>query len=312
MKKLTLVVLALVMCLAMAACGSGGGDDYAGQVSGDLNELNLYVDGADVTDGNVTFDSLKDSFDVVEVDGVSYYAAALTDLCEYDLSTVVGFFGETTDGFVRYYNTLENAYIAVLESEDGENFEQIMNEDTPAYGIILPEGNIIYGAQNIYMVTTPAEFDVAIQVNGEEIGRLTMDQFMMKTPVGEEKVTTGMYDASFMYKMGQATYEGRFLGIDYETMLAKLAALNMPIEGEITEVEFYGTPGMGMEGKNAEYALYPDEDNYFGNVSFFCMYDGMTNNTAIKDIPVGLTAFIDGTGQKWVTYGLTTMNFITK
>ena len=136
----------------------------------------------------------------------------------------------------------------------------------------------------MFMLSKTVEFSVPIQVNGEEIGQMTLKDFMKKTPVGEEKVTTGMFDGSFKYKFGEATYKGRFLGIDFETFVAKLAALEMPVEGTIKEVEFYGINGLDKEGKNTEYALYPDESNYFGNVSFICMYDGMVNNPAVKDI----------------------------
>lgn len=317
MKKFLVMVLALTMMLAVTACGGSkdagnGAADYAGLVSPDTNALMLYVDGTDVTDGNVAFEQIKDKFSVVEMDGVSYYATTLKNLCAYDLASVVAFFGETTDGFVRYYTDLENAHVAVLQAEDGENFTQIMNGEAPSYALVLPEGNVINGVANVYMLTKSADFAVPIKVNGTEIGQLTLSDFMKKTTVGEAKVTTAMYDGSFKYKGGEATYKGRFLGINYETMLAKLAALGMPIEGEITEVEFYGTPGMGAPGKNVEYALYPDESNYFGNAEFFCMYDGMVNNTAIKDVDMGLSVFINGTGQKWVTYGLTEINFVTK
>lgn len=286
--------------------------DYAALVSPETNKLMLYVDGADVTDGIVTFDQMKDKFSVVEMDGVSYYATSISNLCAYDLSPVVAFFGETTDGFVRYYTDLENAQIAVLMSEDGETFTQIMNEDAPSYAMVLPGSNVINGLSNIFMLTKSADFSVPIKVNGEEIGAITLSDFMKKTPVGEKKVTTAMYDGSFKYKGGEATYKGRFLGIDFETMLAKLAALGMELPEAYTEVEFYGTPGMGEPGKNTEYALTSDDSNYFGNMEFFCMYDGKVNDPDIKGVDMGLSAFINGTGQRWVTYDLTEINFVTE
>lgn len=316
MKKIMALAIAMMMVFAFAACGGEGGksgaNEYDGLVSAETNDLMLYVDGADVTDGNVKFEQIKDKFEVVEVDGVKYYAAALTDICAYDLSSVVAFFGETTDGFVRYYKDLANAKLAVLVSEDGETFTQVMNEDAPTYAMVLPEGNVLNGIKNVFMLTKSAEFSVPVKVDGEEIGVITLSDFMKKTAVGDKKVTTGMYDGSFKYKGGEATYKGRFLGIDLETMIAKLTALGMTIPAEYKEIEFYGTPGMGAPGKNTSYALYPDEDTYFMNASFFCMYDGMVNNPAVKDVDMGLTAWINGTGQKWVTYSLTEINFVTK
>jgi len=307
MKKITALLMSMVMLLGLLA-GCAGSKDLSKQVSKDIADLHLYVDGADVTDGKVKFEQIKDKFAQVELDGVHYYATTVKNLCAYDLSSVQAFFGEAADGFVRYYTDLENAYIAVLQSEDGKTFTEIEN----GYAMVLPEGNVVNGIVNVYMMSKPAAFSVPIQVNGEEIGKITLADFMKKTPVGDKKVTTGMFDGSFKYKFGEATYKGRFLGIDFETFVAKLAALEMPVEGTIKEVEYYGINGLDKEGKNVEYTLYPDENTYFGNVSFICMYDGMVNNPEVKDIDLGLTAFINGTGQKWITYNLTAINFITE
>ena len=333
MKRIIAMLLALVMVFALAACGNTTpaateaattepattaapetepAKDLGALVSAETPDLMLYVDGADVTDGNVKFEQIADKFEEVELDGVHYYATSVKNLCAYDLSSVQSFFGETSDGFVRYYKDLENAYIAVLQSEDGETYTQIDNEGAPSYAMVLPEGNVLNGLINVFMMSKTVEFNVPIQVNGEEIGVMTLADFMKKTPVGDTKVTTGMFDGSFKYKFGEATYRGRFLGIDLETFVAKLAALEMPIEGTIVEVEYYGINGLDKEGKNVEYTLYPDEPSYFGNVSFIVMYDGMVNNPAVKDIDLGLTAFINGSGQKWITYGLTAINFITE
>lgn len=316
MKKITAMLLTIVMVLSLlTACGGTGSEsakNLADLVSAETPDLFLYVDGADVTDGNVKFEQIAAKFSEVELDGVHYYATSVKNLCAYDLSSVQSFFGETSDGFVRYYKDLENAYIAVLQSEDGETYTQIENEGAPSYAMVLPEGNVLNGLINVYMMSKTVEFSVPIQVNGEEIGVMTLSDFMKKTPVGEEKITTGMFDGSFKYKFGEATYKGRFLGIDFETFVAKLAALEMPIEGNIVEVEYYGVNGLDKEGKNTEYTLYPDEPSYFGSTSFIVMYDGMVNNPNVKDIDLGLTAFINGNGQKWITYGLTAINFITE
>jgi len=267
----------------------------------DINDLYLFVDGADVTDGNVTYDSISDKFAEVDVNGIKYTGTTLTNLCAYDISTVVGVFAEAEDGFIRYYNSPADIHVVLTKAAG-----------VSEYATVVPGQDPIVGISNIYMVTTPADFSVPVKVNGEEIGQITFSDFMKKTPVGDEKVTTAMYDGSFKYKGGEATYEGRFLGINYETMLAKLAALGFAVEGEVVELEVYGTPGMGAEGKNKEYALYPDEGSYFKNLEFFCMYDGMTNDPNIKGVDMGLSAFINGSGQKWVTYNISELNFITE
>ena len=162
MKRIIAMLLALVMVFALAACGNTTpaateaattepattaapetepAKDLGALVSAETPDLMLYVDGADVTDGNVKFEQIADKFEEVELDGVHYYATSVKNLCAYDLSSVQSFFGETSDGFVRYYKDLENAYIAVLQSEDGENYTQIENEGAPTYAMILPEGN---------------------------------------------------------------------------------------------------------------------------------------------------------------------------
>ena len=307
MKKLLALILAGAMGLSLVACGSSepaSGEETPETPAIDtaaLGELFMFVDGQDVTDGNTTFDSISEKFAEAEIDGNMYMATTLTNLCAYDISTVVGVFAEASDGFVRYYTSPADVSVVVAD-----------NEGTAAYGTIVPGQDAILGIENIYMVTTAADFSVPVKVNGEEIGVITMSDFMKKTPVGEEKVTTAMYDGSFKYKGGEATYTGRFLGINYETMVAKLAALGMTIDGTVVNCEIYGTPGMGAEGKNMEYSEYPDEKAYYENLEFFVMYDGMTNDPNIKGVDMGLSAFINGTGQKWVTYNVTEINFITE
>ena len=302
MKKALFMFLALVMLFGlMTACGKSepAAEAPAAEAAPaidytTLGQLFMFVDGADVTDGNTTYDSISGKFADAEIDGNTYIATTLTNLCAYDISSVVGVFAEASDGFVRYYTSPADVSVVIANSEG-----------VAAFGTIM-------GIENIYMVTTAAEFSVPVKVNGEEIGVITMSDFMKKTPVGDAKVTTAMYEGSFKYKGGEATYEGEFLGINYETMLAKLASLGMVIEGTVVECEVYGTPGMGAPGKNVEISKYPDEKSFYENLEFFVMYDGMTNNKAIKDVPMGLSAFINHSGQKWVTYSLTEINFVTE
>lgn len=306
MKKLSALILAVIMALSMTACGNSAAqpsetpNESLADTSA-LGELFMFVDGQDVTDGKTTFDSFSDKFAQTEIDGKQYNATTLTNLCAYDISSVAGVFALASDGFVRYYKNPADVSI-VISDENGK----------AEYGTVVPEQDPVLGIENIYMVTTAADFSVPVKVNGQEIGVITMSDFMKKTPVGEDKVTTTMFDGSFKYKGGEATYEGKFLGINYETMVAKLASLGMNIEGEIVDCEIYGTPGMGNPGKNEQYSRFSDEGAYFKNLEFFVMCNGMTNNKEIKDIPMGLSAFINHSGQKWVTYSITEINFITE
>ena len=137
-----------------------------------------------------------------------------------------------------------------------------------------------------------------------------MQDFMQKTEVDGQKVSTGFFDGSFLYNYGEDTYSGNFLGFDFQTMIAKLTGMGMDLSGDIIEVEYYGTNGLQNEGKNFEYSTDPESDKYFGLVDFYCMYDGKTYNSDTAQIPVGLTAFINGTGGRWMTMSLTAINFI--
>ena len=71
----------------------------------------------------------------------------------------------------------------------------------------------------------------------------------MKRPRWAGKDPTAMFDGSFMYNFGDSTYEGRFLGISYETMLAAGRSGHGSFR-QHCRVEYYGTNGLGNEGKN--------------------------------------------------------------
>jgi hypothetical protein len=95
-------------------------------------------------------------------------------------------------------------------------------------------------------------------------------------------------------------------------MIAKLTSLNIDLSGNIVEVEYYGTTGLGEVGKNMEYSTTEGDEKYFGALDFYCMYDGKTYNKDTTDTPVGLTAFVNGSGGRWMTMNLTVINFIIK
>jgi len=133
---------------------------------------------------------------------------------------------------------------------------------------------------------------------------------MKKTPMPEGgRVNTGYFDGSFMYAGGASTYEGKFLGFGYDQLVAKLGALKMTIPANVAELEVYGLV-QGKEGKNTEYKTAVDNEKYFGNLSFYAMMDGKTYND-IAGAPIGLSAFINESGLRWMTSNLTVLNFIT-
>ena len=314
MKKTLFLLLAGLLCLALlSACGGAGTPDIA-LPEGALPEaeINVYLDGAALNEEGLTYDKLIGSMSELAVGDASYVGVSVADLAGQDISGCCGAFLEASDGYVSYVDGVDGLTLAAY-AKDGDDYAFITLDDVNSFGLAAADGSLLCGVTDIYLVTTAPDFAVDIQVNGESKATLTLKDFMKKTPVGEGKVPTAMYDGSFKYNSGSSTYEGRFLGVDYETMLAKLDNLEgVDFEGEIKEVEYYGTPGNGEPGKNTEYSTNAADEKSFANVDFFCMYDGMTINPEIKDIPVGLAVFVNGTGSRWLTYSLTAINIVTE
>ncbi len=277
--------------------------------------VTVMVDGAATAEGGYDYEAIMGDAGEMKLGDAIFYGVPLAQLTGGDLSDASGAFVEATDGYVMYFPDAKDLALAVYQANE-ETYEVVTQDGAAAYAVVSADGaSSVAGAENIYFVTAPCEFEVDIQVNGESVGKLTRADFMKKTHTGgDERIPTSMYDGSFKYNQGSSTYTGRFLGIDYETMLTKLQGIEgISFDAEaIKEVEYYGTPGLGEVGKNGEYTLYPDEDTYYANAKFFCMYDGMTYNPDLKDVPVGLTAFIDGTGMRWVTFNLTAINIVTE
>lgn len=306
MKKIWLLLLAMMATFSLAACSKAPaepGADFEREL------LQIYGDGELLHEPGYAYEAIKGVMAGKEIDGVYYYGASPAAITGKDLSAYQGAFLEAVDGYVSYVSDVEGLFLAAYAAEDGE-YESIVLDGKHVYGGVAPGSAVNKGVTAVYLVSTPADFTVEIQKNGTKIGELTMADFMKKTPVGGEKVPTAMFDGSFMYNFGDSTYEGRFLGIGYETMLAKLADLGMDLSGNIVEVEYYGTNGLGNEGKNEEYSLTEGDSKYFGSVDFFCMFDGMTTNKITNDQRLGLTAFINNSGGRWMTYDLAAINFV--
>lgn len=326
MKRLALLLITAALMFSLIACagtdqpasgGPSGGEgqpvdkDAPAHPADDIEREPLYIflDGQSLNEAGYAYSDIKEVMAGRKIDGTYYYGATLADITGEDLSDVEGIFLEAVDGYVSYLTDVDSLYLAAFSDKNGE-YQSVVLDDRHVYGGAAAGSSFNKGVVNVYLVSTPAKFSVEIQKNGEKIGQLTMDDFMRKTQVGDDRVATGMFDGSFMYQGGAATYEGRFLGIDYQTMLAKLEGMDMDLSGTITEVEYYGTNGLGNEGKNGEYSTSEGDSKYFGSVDFFCMFDGMTYNSITSDCPIGLTAFINGTGGRWMTYSLSAINFI--
>ncbi len=316
MRKILMgLVLAALLLTSVSCTGvpTGQGDPNAPPDPADeyeREELNIYLDGEALKESGYRYADIKKFMAGKEIDGVYYFGARLADIMKKDLSAVKGAVLEATDGYVSYISGIEGLYLAAYAAENGV-FESINRDGKHLYDGVVAGDNINKGLANIYLVSTPINFMVEIQKNGQKIGELGMADFMRKTAVGEKKVSTGFFEGSFMYDGGASTYEGQFLGISYDTMLAKLEGLGMDLSGTIVEVEYYGTSGLGKEGKNLEYSTTEGDSKYYGSLDFTCLIDGMTINS-ISDTPLGLTAFINGTGGRWMTHNLSAINFIVE
>ena len=316
MKKTVSLCLAMAMVLCLLGGCSGSGKDTAAPKLPENAALdtviNVTLDGVPTAENGYAYADIVGKFGEIVIGDNTYYGIRIADLTGADLTDCKGAFLEAYDGFIRYVSDVRDLTLAAfVAGEDG--YDYIEYDGRNIYQVIAADGTVLDGAENIYLVTTPADFAVDIQINGESVGTMTIAEFLKKTHTESGKIPTAMYDGAFKYNQGSSTYKGRFLGIDFDTMIAKISNMEgVEIPGEIKEVEYYGTPGMGQPGKNTEYTQYPDENTYWGFVEFFCMYDGMTINPDIKDIPVGLTAFTNGTGMRWVTYDLTAINIVTE
>ncbi len=308
-KTLLVAAMMLVLCLAFTACGNEEAvEGPEVPETAEVGVVEVYVVG-EAVEGGIAYEDLADSMTHKEVDGTFYYGATAEALTA-DVEAA-GVFFEAADGFITYAPAEEALLTLYVTDEEGA-YQPLEFEGKQCYGGYTgPEGIFSTGVSKVYITTTACDWEIDVQVDGKSVGALTMADFMKKTPVGEAKVPTAMYDAKFMYKQGAATYEGAFLGIDLETMVAKLNALEMEVPAEYTNVELTGVSGMGKEGLNAEYNTDPNSPWYIGNVKFFAMYDGKTYCPIAKQ-NVGLTAFIDGQGLRWMTYSLETINFVTK
>ncbi len=318
MKKVLLGLLITAFLLSAASCVGGVSTPTADpnapsnpEEEYEREDLFVYIDGRALKEDGYKYNDLKKFMTGREIGGQYYFGAYLPQITKENLSSVKGAFLEAGDGYVCYVPEIDGLFVAAYASENGE-FQSINRDGNHQYDGVLEDGFVNKGLNRIYLVSTSSEFTVEIQKNGQTIGELGLGDFMTKTPLGEQKISTAMFDGSFMYDGGASTYKGRFLGISYRAMLAKLAALDMDLSGNITEVEYYGTNGLGKEGKNLEYSITEGDDKYFGSVDFSCMFDGRTFNDVSAGCPLGLTAFINGTGGRWMTHNLSVINFIVE
>ncbi len=314
-KKLLAIAVAAALCFSFAACG---GEEKEAAPEGpvvpetaNMEALEVYLDGEPVKEGGFTYDDLSGSMEHKESEGTLYYGMTVDKLLEKGADDVKTVFFEAADGFVSCSTDPEKAFLAAYTSDSNGEYQPVELDGKQYYGGFIEGGMFSNGVNKVYLTTTDCSWKVDIQVDGASVGSLTMEDFMKKTPMGSDKVPTGMYDAAFMYKQGAATYKGKFLGFDLDQMTAKLKALKMDIPEDYKNVEFSGISGMGKEGLNTEYNTDKNSPWYVGNVKFFAMYDGKTYCPIGKQ-KVGLTAFIDKQGMRWTTYSLSTINFVTK
>jgi len=323
-KTLTLLLIMMLVCFAAAGCFGNNeqnetttaaatttvaSENNGGPEAVAREQLFIYLDGVALNEAGFTYADIEAAMKDITVAGTGYYGAVVGDLAKgVDMSTVKGVFFESTDGFYSYAADPAKAYIGAF-TKNADKYASVEYEGKASYAGIIDGGMTSDGVNKIHLVTTAADWSVDIQVDGKSVGTLTMTEFMQKTPMGDKKVSTAAFDGAFNFAGGASKYEGKFLGFGFEQLVAKLGAMKMDIPANIADVEFYGTV-QGKDGKNMEYSTRVDHDKYFGLIQFFTMYDGKTYND-IAIAPVGLTAFINNSGLRWMTSNLTAINFIS-
>lgn len=303
------LALALVFALALTACGEEKVEGPEVPEAGDLGAVMVYVDGEPVSEEGMTYDDMADVLTHTQTeDGTFYYGVPVADLAAD--AEIAGVYFQAEDGFMSY-GPAEASVLTVFSTDADGVYQPVMYNEAASFGGFVDGGIFSTGVKAVYLTTTASDWSVDIQVDGESVGTLTVVEFMQKTPMNGNPTPTAMFDASFMYKQGQAEYKGQFLGFGLDQLVAKCNKLEMGVPTEFTNVEVTGVNGMGVEGVNTEYSTDAASPWYYGNMKFFTMYDGKTYCEIGKQ-PVGLTAFLDGQGMRWTTYNLTTINFVTK
>ncbi len=314
LKKALLIVMALTLCFALAACGTDKGEGPEIPAAEERESLMIYLDGKPIKEEGYTFAELDKVMVNKDVNGTYYYSADLASITGQDMSAVKAVFVEATDGFIGYCADVTKTFVAAYVSDESGAYKSVESDDgKKLYGGLFEGEKYISGINKVYLSTTACDWEVDIQVDGKSVGKLTMADFMHKTTVGEDKkVPTAMFDGSYKYDGGSSTYTGKFLGMKLDQLIAKLGTdMELTIPEEYIEVEIYGaTAANDKVGKNKEYKTNKENDKYFGLLEFYVMYDGMTKSST-SDMDIGLTAFINGTGSRWMTHDVQAINFVT-
>ncbi len=314
LKKTLLIVMALTLCFAFAACGADKGEGPELPAAEDRETLMIYLDGKPIKEEGYTFAELDEVMVNKNVEGTYYYSSDLATITGQDMSAVKAVFVEASDGFVGYCADVTKAFVAAYVSDENGAYQSVESDDgKKLYGGLFEGEKYVSGINKVYLSTTACDWEVDVQVDGKSVGKLTMADFMHKTTVGDKKVATAMFDGSYMYDGGSATYKGRFLGMSMDQLIAKLGTdMELDIPEEYVEIEIYGaTAANDKVGKNKEYSTDKASDKYFGLIDFYVMYDGMTKSST-SDKVLGLSSFINTSGSRWMTHGITTINFVTE
>ena len=314
LKKALLIVMSLALCFALAACGADKGEGPEIPAAEEREALMVYLDGQLVKEGGYTFAELDEVMVNKNVEGTYYYSADLAAITGQDLSGVKAVFVEAADGFIGYSADVTKTFVAAYVSDESGAYKSVEVDGKKLYGGLFEGEKYIEGVTKVYLSTTACDWEVDVQVDGKSVGKLTMADFMHKTTVGEDKkAPTAMFDGSYKYDGGSATYTGKFLGMKLDQLIAKLGTdMELAIPEEYIEVEIYGaTAANDKIGKNKEYKTEEASDKYFGLLEFYVMYDGMTKSST-SGMDIGLTAFINGTGSRWMTHGVEIINFVTE
>ena len=310
MKRIIALVLSLVFVFSFVACG------VAVEDNNDRGLVAVSLDGATV--GTVTVANFQKKTCDKEIDGTTYYGRALSDiLSAVDMTTVKAAFTKSADGYAQYFENPADIFIATYKVVDGA-YESITNDaDEATFTAITSDGTKAKEVTDIYLLTDAQDWEVKLNLNGEE-KTITIADFMAMKP--EYKTLNHKYNG------GSDVFEGEFLAVDSKTFWTALgvtlvdglndetddAGNQIPVsyvEGmDLTITGYVQASGSSLKLKaNTDLKSDPLKEKTAWLVNYFVLVNGNdyheVEGSAGADL--GLSCIFSGTGIRWMTTPIT-------
>ena len=136
MKKIFLLLLAMVATLSLAACSAMNAPAEPG-ADFERELLQIYGDGQPLHESGYSYEAIKEVMAGKKIDGVFYYGASPAAITGEDLSAYQGAFLEAVDGYVSYVSDVADLFLAAYEAKDGD-YESVVLDGKHVYGGVAP------------------------------------------------------------------------------------------------------------------------------------------------------------------------------